>query len=40
VPKQKGLKMQTLYVDLILAAVVAAVFIIALTRPQKRDEKG
>ena len=36
----EALKMQTLLVDLILAAAVAAVFLIALTRPQKRDEKG
>jgi preprotein translocase subunit YajC len=32
--------MQTLLVDIIFFAVVGAVFLIALTRPQKRDEKG
>ncbi len=32
--------MNTLLVDVIVAAVVGAAFLIALTRSQKRDEKG
>jgi hypothetical protein len=32
--------MQTWLVDLIVVAVVGAAFLIALTRSQKRDEKG